>query len=155
MREREESVRRLLLQVRALAAALETHRAAVSHRTHLNRTDLNALELVARRGGLTAGEMAGALHLTTGAVTGVIDRLEAAGHVERVVDAEDRRRVVVAPTAAAHTTSRELLKDLGDAIAEAVSGYTPEERELLTAFLERLEEAVGGHAERLELGGAR
>ena len=155
MREREESVRRLLLQVRALAAALETHRAAVCRRTRLNRTDLSALELVARRGGLSAGEMAGALHLTTGAVTGVIDRLEAAGHVQRIVDAEDRRRVVVEPTAAAHTTSHELLKDLGDAIAEAVSGYPPDQRELLTAFLARLEEAVAAHAERLERAGAR
>src|SRR6185369_8348500 len=49
----------------------------------------------------TAGELATWTGLTTGAITGVIDRLEAAGLAARERDPHDRRRVVVraAPTA--------------------------------------------------------
>jgi DNA-binding MarR family transcriptional regulator len=35
--------------------------------------------------------------LSTGAVTGMVDRLERAGYVTRAQDPQDRRRVIVAP----------------------------------------------------------
>src|SRR3954452_17871332 len=50
---------------------------------------------------VTAGELATMTGLTTGAITAVIDRLEAAKLASRECDPHDRRRVVVkaAPTA--------------------------------------------------------
>lgn len=44
---------------------------------------------------MTAGRLAEITRLTTGAITGVIDRLEKAGFVRRVFDRNDRRRVII------------------------------------------------------------
>ena len=53
---------------------------------------------------MTAGELGRALLLSSGAMTNRIDRLEAAGLVERVRDPRDRRGVLVALTEAGRTT---------------------------------------------------
>jgi DNA-binding MarR family transcriptional regulator len=64
----------------------------------VSRTDLHCLNIIENSGGLTAGELAAEAGLTTGAVTGVIDRLERAGYARRLPDAADRRRVKVEVT---------------------------------------------------------
>ena len=53
---------------------------AVSDRLGLNLTDMFCGELLSRTGPLTAGELANLTGLTTGAITGVIDRLEKNGY---------------------------------------------------------------------------
>jgi DNA-binding MarR family transcriptional regulator len=47
---------------------------------------------------MPAGRLAELTGLTTGAVTGIIDRLEKAGYVRRVNDPKDRRRTMIEPT---------------------------------------------------------
>src|ERR671919_608798 len=69
-----------------------------AERLGVNRTDLHCLNTIENAGGLTAGELARETGLTTGAVTGVIDRLERAGYARRVPDPADRRRVKVEVT---------------------------------------------------------
>ena len=64
----------------------------------MNRTDLTASTRSRAGGGLTAGELAREAGLTTGAVTGVIDRLERVGYARRGPDPADRRKVVVEVT---------------------------------------------------------
>src|SRR4051812_43262973 len=56
--------------------------------------DMRCINVIQNAGGrLTAGELAREVGVTTGAVTGAIDRLENAGYAERVYDHADRRRV--------------------------------------------------------------
>ena len=64
-----------------------------ARRLGVNETDLHCLNIIENSGGLTAGELAEQAGLTTGAVTGVVDRLERAGFARRASDPEDRRRV--------------------------------------------------------------
>lgn len=49
-------------------------------------------------GAMPAGRLAELTWLTTGSVTGIIDRLEKAGYVRRANDPKDRRRTIVEPT---------------------------------------------------------
>ena len=70
---------------------------AIANQIGLNITDHKCLDILMDRGPLTAGQLAEATGLTTGAVTGVIDRLEKAGYVQRGNDPNDRRRVIVQP----------------------------------------------------------
>ena len=58
-------------------------------------TDMKALSILLREGPQTAGALVARLHITSGAVTGVADRLSAAGLARREHDSSDRRRVVV------------------------------------------------------------
>jgi DNA-binding MarR family transcriptional regulator len=64
----------------------------------INGTDGRCLDIVSRLERVSAGELANRSGLTTGAVTAVIDRLEAAGYVARVRDPLDRRKVWVEST---------------------------------------------------------
>lgn len=70
---------------------------AIAEHVGLNITDHKCLDILMDRGPLTAGQLAETTGLTTGAVTGVIDRLEKAGYVQRGNDPSDRRRVIVQP----------------------------------------------------------
>lgn len=69
----------------------------VAQQLGLGATDFFCLNIIALEGSATAGDIATRIGLTTGATTRLIDRLEAAGFVERVRDARDRRRVNVQP----------------------------------------------------------
>jgi DNA-binding MarR family transcriptional regulator len=79
---------------RILARALVFHD-ALAARLGINPTDLRCLELVAVEQPLTPSRLAELADLTSGAVTGVLDRLEGAGFVRREPDPNDRRRQVV------------------------------------------------------------
>ena len=61
----------------------------------IHRTDTRLLDVLQMAGGMSAGELAKAGHLSPGAVTAALDRLERAGYVRRVRDENDRRRVLV------------------------------------------------------------
>jgi DNA-binding MarR family transcriptional regulator len=61
----------------------------------INHTDGRCVELLARLGRMSAGQLANETKLTTGAVTAIIDRLEASGYVQRVRDTLDRRKIWV------------------------------------------------------------
>jgi DNA-binding MarR family transcriptional regulator len=61
----------------------------------INRTDGRCLDIIGRLGRVSAGQLANESDLTTGAVTAVIDRLEAAGYVQRSRDPLDRRKIWV------------------------------------------------------------
>lgn len=64
-----------------------------------NRTDGRCLGIIEQHKSISAGHLALESGLTTGAVTAVIDRLEAAGYVQRVRDPVDRRKIWIECTA--------------------------------------------------------
>src|SRR5262244_1335788 len=76
---------------------------AVADYAGISNSDLECLDFLNLEGRVTAGRLAEVTRLTTGAITGVIDRLEKAGFVRRERDESDRRKVfiVVVPEATA------------------------------------------------------
>jgi DNA-binding MarR family transcriptional regulator len=70
---------------------------AVADRVGMNSTDLESLDILARHGPMTAGRLAELTGLTTGAITGLIDRLERRGYARREPHPTDRRSVIVKP----------------------------------------------------------
>jgi DNA-binding MarR family transcriptional regulator len=90
-----ELVRRVGDAVRRLGAQSVIVSQTVAAQFGLNTTDLECLDLIQLEGQVSAGELATATGLTSGAVTALIDRMERAGYVERVDDLADRRRVLV------------------------------------------------------------
>jgi DNA-binding MarR family transcriptional regulator len=95
--ERHTLLQQLEHAVRVTSAQGTLFSHAMTERLGINSSDLECLDIVMVRGPVTAGELAQATGLTTGAITGLIDRLEKAGYVRRVRDAKDRRRVIVQP----------------------------------------------------------
>ncbi len=121
----------------------------VAIRLGLSESDVEALELLVDTGAETAGRLAELMGLTTGAVTRMIDRLEQAGYVRRTTDPADRRRVVVEPVAKRLGEIEPLLEGVGTITARELERYTPEQRELISGFLQRVTDAAQTETARL------
>ena len=76
--------------------SLQMHE-AVARKAGLSGTDHKYLGFLIERGQMTAGELSNLTGLTTGAVTGLIDRLEKKTLVKRQFAADDRRKGIIEP----------------------------------------------------------
>ena len=70
---------------------------AIAQKAGLSGTDHKYLGIIIKNEQMTAGEIADATGLTTGAITGLIDRLEKKKLVKRQFDKSDRRKVNIIP----------------------------------------------------------
>ena len=122
---------------------------AIADHLGMNRTDMRCVDLIDQAGGMTAGELARAAGLTTGAVTAVVDRLERAGMARRVADPQDRRRVRIETTPKLWELTGPLM---GPFIAESQSildDYSTEELERMSEFLRRVIAVQSKHIDRI------
>lgn len=120
----------------------------------LNVTDLTCLGHILGAGGtpLGAGDLAELTNLTTGAVTGVLNRLERAGYASRQPDPTDRRRVrvVAEPEAAARIFAvyQPFYARLGAVFAE----YTPDEIAVIADWFGRATTEITAHLDQVRAG---
>src|SRR5690349_10023082 len=110
---------------------------AVAAKLGLNRTDLDCLSILHLADSATAGELAEITGLTTGAMTGVIDRLVQGGYVRRDADPADRRRVIVRAMPERGRSVGELFEPMQQAIDRLYDRYTDEELAVLLDLNER------------------
>ena len=136
----------LLAEARSLSGDFDQLSQVVAEEVGLSATELLAMDLISRQSGVTAGTLACELHLTTGAITGLIDRLELAGFARRSADPADRRRVIVAATAKERRIG-ELYGPLATALPRAVEGYSERDLAALTEFIRRIRAAVANTTE--------
>jgi len=116
----------------------------------LGHIDLEALLHVmqAEREGdpVTAGGLGELLGVTSGAATGVIDRLEKVGHVQRSRDEADRRRVLVRYSDRAREVAGAFFGPLGAMSDRVMSGFDEAELETVRRFLEGMSGAMADRA---------
>jgi len=98
-RKKAAVLHELGLEMRRMSAQGVLLSSAVAEQVGLSSSDLECLDFIvmAAEEPITAGQLAAATGLTTGAVTGLVDRLEKAGFVRREHDRTDRRKVRVVP----------------------------------------------------------
>src|ERR687888_2144107 len=95
--KREEIIQDINEKLREMSTETIMFHQAVADTLGLHITDHKCLDLIYRFGAMPAGRLAELTGLTTGAVTGIIDRLEKAGYVRRTNDPKDRRRTIIEP----------------------------------------------------------
>ena len=111
---------------------------AVADRVGLNATDLESLDILARHGPMTAGRLAELTGLTTGAITGLVDRLERRGYARRERHPTDRRSIMVRPLAeSAERDIAPLYAGMSQAMDELMSRYSDAELAIIADFLTR------------------
>ena len=98
MSKREEIIQAIIEKRREMSTETIMFHQGVADQLGLHITDHKCLDLIRQYGAMPAGRLAELTGLTTGAVTGIIDRLEKAGYVRRANDPKDRRRIIVEPT---------------------------------------------------------
>ena len=109
----------------------------VAARFGLNTTDLEGLDLIQLEGQVSAGALAAATGLTSGAATALIDRLERAGYVERADDPADRRRVLVRIREGSIVEIAKVYMPMQKRMFALWSQYSPAELAVIEDFLGR------------------
>jgi DNA-binding MarR family transcriptional regulator len=122
---------------RQLSLATIMFHQAVADRLGLNPTDHKCIDLLASAGPMTAGELADATGLTTGAITGVIDRLQEAGFVRREDDPNDRRRVIVRVIPKRSREIDRLFEFLSAAMTDLGASYSNRDLATIVDFMTR------------------
>ena len=111
---------------------------AVADCAGMNPTDLETLDILVRNGPMTAGRLAELTGLTTGAITGLVDRLERRGYARREPHPSDRRSVIVRPLT--ENAERDLAPSyvgMEQATAALMSRYSDEELAVIADFQTR------------------
>jgi DNA-binding MarR family transcriptional regulator len=134
---------------RQMSTATIMFHQAVADRIGLNPTDHKCADLLFMKGPMTAGELSQLTGLTTGAITGVIDRLEGAGFAQREADPNDRRRVVVRVLPKCHREVGRLFESLAAAVEALCSRYSDRQLTVILDFMNRSREMA--HEETLKL----
>jgi DNA-binding MarR family transcriptional regulator len=147
--DREATVEEFGAAIRAYQTSNDNWDQAMSDHHGINRTDARCIDLIDQAGGMTAGELARAAGLTTGAVTAVIDRLERAGLARRIRDDDDRRRVRIEVTPKVWEMVEPLMTPYLRDAQVILDDYSTEEIARFAALLRRVTVVQGEHVERV------
>ncbi len=135
-RERQFSLGlRLKEAARESQTAADLFDEACAQSMGINRTDARCMDIIDRLGPLTPGQLAVESGLTTGAVTAVIDRLEALDYVRRSRDETDRRKIWIAITDEASIIANRLFGHHADLNTALMTRFSPAEIETVIAFM--------------------
>lgn len=126
-------------------AAVLFHHAVAEH-LGLGPTDTKCLDLLRERPAMTGSELATATGLTTGAVTGVVARLESAGYVHREPHPHDRRKQVLRPVEERVQQVHEVIEPLRGDLATLLSEFDAHQLGALARFLEEGTQITFKHA---------
>lgn len=117
------TVREVTLAVRELVLGWDRYRESVADELGVGTSEVVALGFLCDDGPRTPSEIGQRLNLTSGSVTALIDRLEAAAFVSRSQNPDDRRSLLAAAT--------------------------PAGMHAMQYFFERLDEMVGSELEKV------
>jgi DNA-binding MarR family transcriptional regulator len=152
---RSELIEAIRHQARVGSTQTVLFHTAIAERLGLNPSDHKVADILAlEEGPVTPGRLAELTGLTTGAITGVVDRLESAGFVVREPDPDDRRRVIIRLLPERGPEVAALFSSIGARLAELCSEYTNEELSLVLEFTQRTSALAKAAAAELREKGA-
>lgn len=128
-----EAVRKISQQY--AYSSLQLHE-TIARKAGFTGTDHKYLGFFLQKGSLTAGELAALAGLTTGAVTGLIDRFEKKKLVKRTPDKSDRRKVIVVPDSEKiMALMRPLYQNFQKETERLLATFTDQELQVIETYL--------------------
>jgi DNA-binding MarR family transcriptional regulator len=125
----------IVSELRAADADMDRIIEAAASSLQLHRTDFRCLDILSRAEPLTAGQLGAAMGLTSGALTALLDRLEARRYVRRRRDTQDRRRVMIEVTRSARRLVEPIFKPLVTASIDRFSEFTVDDLGVVLRFV--------------------
>ena len=141
----DESV---IAALRRIVRAIDLHSRHLVDRFGVTGPQLVALQELARMGRTPVGALARSVHVSHPTMTGILDRLERRGLIERAKDTEDRRRVTAAATPAGLALLDAAPSPLQDRFRVEFSKLADWEQSQMLATLQRIASMM--NAEELE-----
>lgn len=134
MRKPEKVLALRNLSQRYAYISIQMHECA-GRQMGLSGTDHKYLGFLIQNARMTAGDLAMLTGLTTGAVTGLIDRFEKRGLLKRAADPEDRRKVLIIPDVSGITALLEpVYKDFQNDTEDLFASFTLAELQTLERY---------------------
>jgi DNA-binding MarR family transcriptional regulator len=122
---------------------------AVAERLGLGPADHKCLDLLVERGSMSGSELSAVTGLTSGAITGVVNRLERAGYVRRQPDPDDGRKQLLTPVPENLGTVQAVFRDIGAASGDLLDGFDVHQLTAIAEFLTRATEFARDRAATL------
>jgi DNA-binding MarR family transcriptional regulator len=138
----EEIVGRLVPR-HSTAAVLFHH--AIAERLGLGPTDHKCLDLLRERGAMTGSELAEITGLTTGAITGVVERLGRTGYLRRKPDLHDGRKQILQPVLERGREIGVVFEPIKKDLAALLEDFDSRELAAISEFLTRTTNLVYRH----------
>lgn len=128
----------ILDSLRHISRALDVFSRSLCARCQLTTPQLICLRALMDEPALTPGQLARRMALSQATVTGILDRLEDRGLIERRRDGLDRRRVLLYATAAGRGLAASAPAPLQERLAGRLAGLEPQERERIALVLRQV-----------------
>jgi DNA-binding MarR family transcriptional regulator len=151
---RQDVLAQVLAEAPPHAASCVRLYVAVAHQLGMAQADLQCMGLLAQ-GPSGPTQLAAALGLTTGAITKLLYRLEAAGYITRSHDPANRRRIIITADPAGLARLAAHYDGIGERIRAYLSARTNAELELILAFMRVGEQAADEELARIRSSGIR
>ncbi|HKQ02978.1 MAG TPA: MarR family transcriptional regulator [Actinomycetes bacterium] len=113
---------------------------AVADRLGLGPTDHKCLDLLLERGPMTGSELAAITGLTSGAISGVVARLEQTGRLDRVPHPHDGRKQVLSPSPQGIQDVLHVFETVRADTAPLLEGFDTNQLAAIAQFLTRATE---------------
>ncbi|WP_172280551.1 MarR family winged helix-turn-helix transcriptional regulator [Chryseobacterium sp. LAM-KRS1] len=146
----EEAIQLRKLSQQFAYTSIQMHE-SIGRKIGLSGTDHKYLGFLVQKGSMTAGELAVITGLTTGAVTGLIDRFEKKKLVRRQPDKDDRRKIIIVPD---NARIAQLIipqyQDFQDNTDQLFASFSPEELKTLEKYFRSALEIMNTKIEKIK-----
>jgi DNA-binding MarR family transcriptional regulator len=123
---------------------------AVARQAGLTGTDHKYLGFLIEKGQMTAGELSELTGLTTGAITGLIDRFEKKKLVKRKFAEDDRRKVIIEPdTKNIMALFEPLYKEFRSKSEQLIASFSNKDIKILETYLSKAIEIMNETTSKL------
>jgi DNA-binding MarR family transcriptional regulator len=140
---------RLAQVTRRHSTATVLYHHAIAERLGLGPSDHKCLDLLLQHGELTGSRLAAMTGLTTGAVTGVVNRLEAARFLRRRPDPADGRRQLLQPVPERVAEVAAVFEENGPSLDGLTAGMSPDQVDAVLTFIARATDELQERTTRL------
>lgn len=108
----------------------------------LTQPQFYALRVIARHGPTPMKTLSDGLSVTAANITGIVDRLESKGLIERTASRKDRRATIICLTSKGRALQEDVAKKYAKFVQKALQKFTTEEQETLRNLLAKLQEEM-------------
>jgi DNA-binding MarR family transcriptional regulator len=137
---------------RDFSSAVIAFHEAIAAQLQMSAAEWKSLGALEQHGPLTAGRLAELSGFTTGAITGIVDRLERAGYVRRERHPSDRRSVIIHPLRLHEVKARvaPIFGSLAKRMAQISAAYTPAQLAAIYKFFAQTTDVLRGETAKLK-----
>lgn len=132
-----------LKALRRILRASDLGNRKVAASTGLTPSQLLVLREIGQRGETTPGALAAALQFSQATITSIVDRLEAEGYVTRQRSAQDKRQIMLQPSASGANMAEHAPDLLHTRFRDGFVSLEPWEQAMILSALERLSTLLG------------